>query len=236
MSKKKLVSLSLVVIMLAIMSFGTLAWFSDKDSVENEFYVATSDSDADTADEVFSIDVWETDPATGEKTNEGVKYENILPGSVLSKNPTIKNTGYYSQYVRVYVTISDVTELKEILGITSLTEYVDLTEFFVVADDFDRTWIRNKAEDVYDVEKDTLTYVYYLNGILEKNVEKTLFTAVKIPESWTQDQMAKLNGNGDNGFTISITAEAVQTENMLETYGTIEWENAVASFDVLDKP
>ena len=56
MSKKKLLSLSLVVIMVAILSFGTLAWFNDADSVTNEFYVADSDGDGMPD---FTIDVKE---------------------------------------------------------------------------------------------------------------------------------------------------------------------------------
>jgi predicted ribosomally synthesized peptide with SipW-like signal peptide len=35
MNKKKLLSLALVVIMIATLSFSTLAWFSDSDSVTN---------------------------------------------------------------------------------------------------------------------------------------------------------------------------------------------------------
>ena len=56
MSKKKILSLSLVVIMIAILSFSSLAWFNDSDSVKNDFHIATSDDPSD-PDDIFSVDV-----------------------------------------------------------------------------------------------------------------------------------------------------------------------------------
>ena len=40
MSKKKLFSLAVIVIMIAILSFSSLAWFTDADSAKNDFTVA----------------------------------------------------------------------------------------------------------------------------------------------------------------------------------------------------
>ena len=60
MSKKKILSLALVLILVASISFGTLAWFSDADEVTNDFLVAGSE-DKD-PDEIFSVDVWENTP------------------------------------------------------------------------------------------------------------------------------------------------------------------------------
>ena len=57
MSKKKLLSLAVVAIMIAILSFGTLAWFTDSDSVTNDFGVAGGGNN--NPDEIFSIDVME---------------------------------------------------------------------------------------------------------------------------------------------------------------------------------
>ena len=67
MSKKKVLSLALVVIMIAILSFSTLAWFNDTDSVKNEFHIATSD-DASDADDIFSVDLWEKTPDSVKET------------------------------------------------------------------------------------------------------------------------------------------------------------------------
>ena len=39
MSKKKLLSLAVVAIMIAILSFSSLAWFTDNDSATNDFQI-----------------------------------------------------------------------------------------------------------------------------------------------------------------------------------------------------
>ena len=66
MSKKKLLSLAVVVIMIAILSFSTLAWFNDSDSVSNKFYVA--DSEDTSPDDIFSVDVYEEVDTDGDGT------------------------------------------------------------------------------------------------------------------------------------------------------------------------
>ena len=111
MNKKKVLSLSLVIIMIAILSFSSLAWFNDRDSVTNEFMIATSDDPSD-PDDIFSVDVWEEVDTDGDGEVDTVKpgedadgggatFEDILPGSELIKKPVIENTGAYDQYIRV---------------------------------------------------------------------------------------------------------------------------------------
>ena len=57
MRKKKLFSLAVVAIMIAILSFGSLAWFSDSDSVTNDFGIAGGENQD--PDQIFSVDVME---------------------------------------------------------------------------------------------------------------------------------------------------------------------------------
>ena len=74
MTKKKLFVAAVAVSLIAILSLGTLAWFTDSKSVTYNFYVATSD--ADEADEVFSVALTET---------EAGPYNDVLPGDTLAK-------------------------------------------------------------------------------------------------------------------------------------------------------
>ena len=110
MSKKKLLSLSLVVIMIAILSFSSLAWFNATDSVTNNFYVADSDGNG-VPD--FTVDVKEsTTDQNGERPGTpnqggGFTYDKLLPGDVLSKIVWVENTGDYDQWIRINITISD---------------------------------------------------------------------------------------------------------------------------------
>ena len=60
MTKKRVFAVALAVCLIAILSLGSLAWFTDSDQVDNEFLIAGS-QDGD-KDKVFSVDVWEKTP------------------------------------------------------------------------------------------------------------------------------------------------------------------------------
>ena len=217
MSKKKVLSLALVVIMIAILSFSTLAWFNDTDSVKNEFHIATSD-DASDADDIFSVDLWEKTPDI-DKEDEGYQYDKILPGSNLKKEVNVQNTGAYDQYIRVVVTLSNANAWVEILGYG-----FDLDTIFKGHNE--ALWTRDVG--THDRNADTLTYVYYLNEKLAPNATAELFTNVVIPTHLTQEDMAKLNGS----FDLTIRADAVQTENLGDgvndaktAFAVVKWGN-----------
>lgn len=202
MNKKKVFVIALAVCLLAILSFSTLAWFSDSDTVTNKFHVATSADPAD-PDDIFSVDVQEkvdTDGdgvadqviAKGDDTN-GQTYENIYPSQVLVKEPLVKNTGAYGQYIRMNVTVDE--------------------SFDAMAGDLN-TCLQGYDANLWSfagkrTENGKVTYVYYLNKVLEKDQSETLFTHVVIPAQLDQEDMATLNG----GFTMEIVAEAVQSDN-----------------------
>ena len=223
MSKKKLFALAVVVIMIAILSFSSLAWFTDADEVKNEFMVAGSDSGK--PDDIFSVAVWENVP--GETTNEGHVYENILPGDKLKKQVYVENTGSYDQYVRVIVTISDAQAWMAALG----TEYSPIALF----DGFDPTmWTHiwnnvSEAEDPTQLEN--LVYVLYLKDVLPGGdcASVKVFDNVQIPDSLTREQAAEFEG----GFTIDVKAQAVQTENVVPE-GTKDEDAAWAAFNYVN--
>lgn len=213
MNKKKLFSLALAVIMIAILSFGTLAWFNDSDSVKNEFHIATSDDPSD-PDDIFSVDLWENTP-DGDKDQDGHSYEKILPGSNLKKEVNVENTGAYDQYIRVVVTLSDGQAWLEVLGAG-----YDLGSIFTGHDE--SKWTRS----VGTIVGDEIIYVYYLNEKLAPEATAELFTNVVIPTHLTQEDMAKLGG----GFELNIRADAIQTENLGEGVDTAAKAFAAANW------
>lgn len=227
--KKKVFAVALVVCLIATVSISTLAWFSDSDTAVNQFGIADSD---DTINDVFSIDVFELDPETGLKDTDGIIYgadNEVVPGAELEKKAFVENTGKYDQYARVKVTLSDVSVWASMLNITDVQNATfDLTEIFDVPADFDTTWIRNDAETVFPTaNSDTLTYVYYYNGVLEADDAAVPFLeGISIPEDMTRGDVVDMDG----GFTLTIVAEAVQADNVLDVYGTNEAANARASF------
>jgi predicted ribosomally synthesized peptide with SipW-like signal peptide len=227
--------------MVAILSFSTLAWFTDNESVKNDFQIAGSDDD--TADEIFSVDVWEDrnndgvadDDLTNEE--EGLNYKDILPGDVLNKVVYVENTGYYDQYIRVTVTVSDYSAWCTVLNKAHGTAFA-LQE---IVNGLDAEHLWNVGNGAIDTNADTITYTLYYQRILVGRQESAndngvntqnavVFTSVKIPASMTQAQAVEFEQN----FQITVKAEAVQTENILDTKTGNAHEDAMATFAKLE--
>ena len=193
----------------SLLSARTLAWFTDSKEVVNEFNIATSEDTE--KDDIFSVDVWENTPE-GEKDEDGFVYEDILPGDVLKKEANVENTGYYDQYIRVTVTVSDAAAWQAALNTTAVPRLEQIVDGWVRNAN---VWVDNSSEIV----DDKIVYTMYYNGILQGDMESiydnhknvvTVFTAVKIPQSLTVEQAVAFKNN----FAISVKAEAVQTENL----------------------
>lgn len=227
MNKKKVFVLAVCVCLVAILSFASLAWFTDKDEVTNRFMVAGSEDED--PDDIFSVDVWErvdTDD-NGEKdgsytypTGEGAVYKDILPGDDLWKEPVVENTGAYDEYIRVTITISDASVWQDVYGeyVVPLTDIVDVDTAALYNDEI---------ISFYDADSDSFVYVLYYEEILPHKEDKVddllvVFTNVHIPEALTREQAAALTADG---FNIKVVADAVQTENVgdnvIEAYKTV---------------
>lgn len=212
-AKKRVLALALVVSLAALVSVGSLAWFSAQDTVNNQFMVATSTDD--TADEIFSVDVYEYVDDSGVKQTTGATYADILPGETLKKEAHVVNTGYYDQYIRVIVTISDATAWQTMLG----TSFNDTT-LLACFGGYDPTMWTNVTSEV-DTTNNAIRVVMYYVGTLDGNdtandtatdvKDITVFNNVVIPAA--MDQTAAV-AFGTDGFTISVNAQAVQTENV----------------------
>lgn len=195
LNKKKIIVLALALSLLALVSAGTLAWFTDSDSVTNNFHVATS---TEKPDDIFSVTLLENVDTDGDgvadSTVAGCTFENIYPSAQLVKEPFVTNTGAYDQYIRVLVTIdADYDALVS-----------DLTETYLGYDD--TLWTAAGKTQVGD----KVTYTYYLNAILAPDASQTLFTHVVIPADLDENDFATLT-TGD--FAMEIVAEAVQADN-----------------------
>ena len=204
LSKKKVFVLALAVCLIAILSMGSLAWFTDSDSVTNDFMVGDSNTPAD---KVFGIEVWEDRDTNGDGDYEdvkvdGLKYDSILPGQVLSKEPYLENTGIHPQYVRAIVTVTDAYILRSAMG--SAWGNADL--FLPGTPD---SWI---LEDILHIEEDALVYIYYYNKVLEPGtVTDKIFTDVVIPTELTKEMAAEMDS-----FQISILGQAIQSEHLAD--------------------
>ena len=199
MNKRRVLTTAIAVCLIAILSCGTLAYFTSTKSITNKFYTASYDPEnPPTADELFSIKIYET-AKDGAEDTDGLEYKDILPGQELSKDPTIVNTGKYSAYVRLSVTVTDATAWKTVCQKYSL----NLEDIF---GGINTKWERKEISE--DTAADTLTYVYYLNEELAAGAESTLFETVKIPTQLTVEEMTELSY-----FEIQITGDAIQSAN-----------------------
>lgn len=221
--KKKVLSLSLVVIMLAILSFSSLAWFTDNDSASNDFQIAGAGSED--PDKIFSVDVKEEVDGEDKPVDE-MKFGEILPGAEYKKAAYVSNTGSYNQYIRVTLTITDWNEIKDIVSINMDDKFAE--NWYI---DTKGVSIDKNGNLVSDSTEDKLVVVLYLNNILKPDFKFDLMDSVSVSEKATQADFA--NFAFADGFQIDIKADAVQTENVLDSYGDVQWENAKASFEAV---
>ena len=200
MNKKKVLVSAVAVCLIAILSAGTLAWFQAKDEVTNIFKVSTDGEQKPD----FKLSLYETEVISetggfGDADEDGTveeveanTYENIAPGDVLAKDPTVRNDGQYDQWVRIKITLEDYAAWEAILG--------DGYNFKDILTNVSTDW----SYDSFDATTGTL--VYYKNTKLTVGSSSTLFTAVTIPAEFTEVNMP-------TAFNLDIVAEAIQADN-----------------------
>lgn len=193
MTKKKVFVAALAVCLVAILSLGTLAWFTATDEVENVFKVSTdSEQKPD-----FKLDLFEHEADEDGKVSdtevEANTYDNVAPGDVLYKDPTVRNDGQYDMWVRISVTLDDYAAWEAILG----TDY----DFSAILTGVSTDWSLDRST------VGTGTLVYYKDAELAVGDTSTLFTGVAIPgEEFTVANMP-------TEFNLTIVADAIQSDN-----------------------
>lgn len=212
--KKRTFTVALIICLVAIIGFGSLAYFQSSKNLTNYFAVAgiTDPTDPDETinpDDLFSIKLDETDITKDDntRTESGNTYTGILPGDTLKKDPTVTNTGKYDAWVRVKVTVTDAADWKAVCAKHKIT---DLATIF---NEFDATkWDREIAEDVNDTTNNTLTYTYYYKTTVAPGGEAKLFDSITIPAVFDIEDMSDLST-----FQLQITGEAIQAANTGDT-------------------
>jgi len=218
MTKKKILVVSLVICALAILSMGTIAWFNSTASVVNTFMFDDTDNDGSPD---FKVQIFETKNSVEVDHND---YPHVAPGAKLPKDPTVRNIGDYAMYTRMVVTLSGADA------------WIKMSDKYSIADDdllilekmvdIHTNWQRFD-NPVYDATTDTLTYVYYHNGIVEMGIQTApLFTQVNIPTAPQQDDMRFV----DDKFNITVKADAIQSDNIIPTGATIVGNEAYTAF------
>jgi len=188
MKIKKLLPVMLTVALVAVIGVGaTLAYFTDKDDATNVITMGKVD-----------IDLTEKDTeGVSELTEEGLKFDNVVPGDALPKAPkvTLANDSE-DAYVRMIVKFEGLNadQINDLLVAKD-----NETPANIVIND---GWKLVESKD----ENGVVTYCYYYNTKLTAGQSVTLFETVNIPAVW---------GNEIAGgeFKILVGAEAVQADN-----------------------
>lgn len=212
MNKKKLAVVSLLLCIAAIISMGSLAWFTASDSVTNTLSFVTD----------FSMQVYETDVDGVTKhvvnnDNVGWDYLNLMPNQVIHKDPTVQNmSSSEAQWIKVAVTVDKYSTWK-----TVVAEGSDLTSIFK---EFDASAWSLYGTPAVNATNDTITYTYILNCALPAGQTATLFKSVQIPSAITVEQAATLSGS-----KIIIDAEALQVSELGKTNAKDAWDLVAAN-------
>ena len=168
-----LVSLALV----GILVIGaTLAWFTDSADITNTFTMGD-----------VRIDLWETCPETGDRTDDGIEFDDVVPNETVDKDPTVTlQPGSQDAYIRM---------MFDIISDDIPVEYIDelrasLTAQILAYDAGARWYLGDSGW-------------FYFQTILTEGELATLFETVTIPSTWSS---AAAGGS----FNIVIYAQAVQ--------------------------
>ena len=191
MKKKSIITMVAALALVGAIGVGsTLAYFTDSDAASN---VVT----------MGHVDITLTETSGDEEvviTDEGLAFDHIVPGDVLSKEPVITVADDSENcYLRAKVVIDGLDEING--------DYAD--ELLANIDINGKQW--KLGDD---------GYFYYQSEVTAEDVV-TLFTTVTIPTAWG-------NEAADEEFTIAITAEAIQADNF--TPATAEDEKTITGW------
>lgn len=118
--KRKIIAASLIACMVLVaVTSATLAYFTDKDALKNEFTIGAVD-----------IDLWEIVDADGTIVGKDTDqkdshtYGQLFPGDTIRKEVVIENKTSYDTYVRVTVVMNNVSAIDEAIdGVYEDKEY-----------------------------------------------------------------------------------------------------------------
>lgn len=203
MNKKKLLVMLSSIALLAVVGVGaTLAYFTDSTNIVNNIvtgYVDISISENAIDPETGEMTtIWDYDIENDDIENDGyaMEFENVMPGDVLDKDPTISlRKASQSAYVRVKITLP--TGEDEVYNSQMNELYKNIKDTMVGSGD----WAYNQNQDMF-----------YFQNVLNAESSANLFRTITIPASWD-------NTLADHEFDIVIQAEAIQSANFENSLG-----------------
>ena len=221
-TKKKLIALALcVVILVATILSGTVAYFTDKEGVQNTFTSGnveiTLDEGKATLDTLKRVTV---DKNTRVSSNQD--YGTLYPAQSFTKDPKITNVSTEAAYIAAKVTVTD--DKDTVTGniasiIPGTTGGIDIEKLLSggLLENYDVITDKSAVESAlatndYVIYQEVVgtngKYVFYFfaKNALAEGGTITLFDTFTVPAEWDNAQMNQLKA-----LTIDVKAYGVQT-------------------------
>lgn len=213
-TKKRNIAILCTVLMTAsLLIGGTLAYFSDQETITNPFTTAGNGGPGDES----GLDIEVTEPGYDPEDSK-----DMVPGDVIVKDPTVTNLKGES-YVRFIIKLVDktsgavITDAARADKILSTLFYdpqnkILTTSKYTLAEAAALAGVRTPINPQFvkdTVRSSTGNYVFNYNGTMTTGDSAVLFNKVIIPTNWNQADIAAL-GNYD----IVVTGQAIQAANM----------------------
>lgn len=208
--KKKLMAIALAVCVVAVLAAGaSLAYFTDQTKAANNTFTMGNVK--------ITLDETDLTKTGGSRTPDGNTYTNLYPGMDMVKDPIVHNVGKNDAWVRVIVRVAN--------GAAFMNQFKDTqygqSPLEGLTHGLGEDW--QIVESKKDEATHDMVYTIVYNNVLEPN-ESTpaVFNKLYIPATFGNREMAaitykKANNEAVNGFTMSIHAEAIQSEGLNAT-------------------
>lgn len=208
--KKKLMAIALAVCVVAVLAAGaSLAYFTDQTKAANNTF--TMGNVKITLDET---DLTKTDNS---RTPAGNTYTNLYPGMDMVKDPIVHNVGQNDAWVRVIVRVANGAAFMDKFAIAPYAS----SPLEGLTHGLGEGW--QIMASTKDTATNDMVYTIVYNTVLKPG-ESTpaVFEKLYIPATFGNGEMAAItykNANDEpvNGFTMSIHAEAIQSEGLNAT-------------------
>lgn len=199
--KKKITAIFLCVALVAIAIVGaSLAYFTDTKTATNTFTMG---------DVKIKLDETNVNDTEGDRVTSN-EY-NVYPGAVVTKDPTVHNTGKNAAWIRAKVEVKGWVTNREKYPNYVAGELKDSLKYLI--DGLGEGWSLVSAT----AANEDVTFVLMYADKLAAGADTTaMFEKVNVPTGLQ---------NGQEFGTIKVTAEAIQTD------GFDTWDAAFAAFD-----
>lgn len=218
MTKKRFVAILLCVTLVALAAIGaTFAYLTDSKTVKNTFTVG---------DVKIKLDETNVNAPEGDRVTSNTY--NVYPGLVVTKDPTVHNTGKNGAYVRAVVTIENGMNWLGLYNENVWTAPGEAAFNAMINNTLGEGW--ELVDISYDMSgpnhptSDFVATLKYTKVLNAKEDTTAMFSQIAFPTKLTgNDVTSRIDQNGE--FGINVVAQAIQAD------GFDTWEKAFEAYD-----